>query len=360
MPVTLSLPARVESYVAAARWLGPWADPHERPLGVERRAWRGRDGQVAWVYRGRRATRRVFVVPGVHYDGPTDPRLDRLCRVFAATGAVVAVPFVAPYMRLEVSPTAIGCVRSVWSGLGDAAIYAASGPTTLFSISFGCLPALRLASDPEFAVAFEEVVTFGGYSDFGAAFRFALTGQSETDPGHAYDPLNRPVAFCSLLDQMDVRVFDAAGLRRAWVRYARRTWGRPEMKRGNRHLEEAAAVASTVDVRDRDLFLTGCGARDGGVELCMDALGRTEVSFTDPLARGEGLRARLLAVHGRSDDVVPSGQSLALAERAGRYTRSEAVLTGAYGHTGSSGMSLGAMTSELRGLARVLGRLSGA
>src|SRR4051812_21585875 len=84
-----------------ARWLGPWADSTASPevetrdeeiAGIAARVFRRHDST--------RFDRRVVIAPGLHYAGPDDPRLDRFCRVLAASGHLVIAPFVPSYLAL--------------------------------------------------------------------------------------------------------------------------------------------------------------------------------------------------------------------------------------------------------------------
>src|SRR4051812_18613188 len=83
-----------------ARWLGPWADSTASPDVFTRDDVIG--GMHVGVYESTelRSRRRVVVAPGLHYAGPDDPRLDRFCRVLAASGHQVIALFVPSYLAL--------------------------------------------------------------------------------------------------------------------------------------------------------------------------------------------------------------------------------------------------------------------
>ncbi len=331
-------------------------------MGIERRAreYSSAAGPAPlWVYArpGEVPARTIVVAAGVHYDGPTDPRLDRVCRVLAASGARVVVPFVRDYMRLRVTPAVVEDFASAWQTADAAGLTCEGDRNGVFSVSFGALPAARLVTDPRFADRFSGLVTFGGYADFDAAFRFALTGQGDDgDRVGAHDPLNRPVAFATLIDHMPFGG-DSGELRRRWVRYARRTWGRPEMKHDRRHEAVAHAEASGLGGEERDVFLLGCGVGEGGEQLCMEALAAADRTFTDPFAGVGALRARVTAVHGVDDDVIPPSQAHRIASRVRPISQADVHLTGLYGHTGGAGASPGALVRELRTMAAVVGAL---
>jgi pimeloyl-ACP methyl ester carboxylesterase len=220
----------VRSYLTLARWLGPWAPAEGAPPVARRelpiagpRPFRARLFQPIG-----RAPRRAFLVaPGLHHAGPDDPRMDRFCAVLAASGAAVLAPAIPDFLALRVTPEAADDFARALDAFGHR--------PTVFSISFGSLLALRLAAARPDQI--ERVVVFGGYADFAAAIRFSLSGQG--------DPLNRPVVFINLIDQL------GAGEHRepllaAWRRFVEATWGRPEMRTGDRWRTVARAIAADL------------------------------------------------------------------------------------------------------------------
>jgi pimeloyl-ACP methyl ester carboxylesterase len=355
----------LRSAAVLGAWLGPWAPPAARPQRVMRHALLAptRDGGTVkiWVYRPTRpAERAILISPGVHYDGPSDPRLDRLARILAASGANVAVPFVRDYMRLMVTPRAVTDLEAGWEAFCAAGHVPRGGATGVFSISFGCLPAARLVTNERHADSFTDLVTFGGYASFANALRFALGAGDRPENAGTHDPLNRPVAFATLLESMDLPPTDAVLLRRAWLAYARRTWGRPEMKQGNRYMREALEVARGLRGDDREVFLMGCGVLEGGLALCEGALTRVDTAFTDPFADVARLAARVMVVHGADDDVVPVTEAEVIRERVAPHAPVSVRVTGLYGHTGSQRVGAAELKREAATLVGVIRGLADA
>jgi len=328
--------------LATLAWLGPWASDARRPRAPRRTTLRvplddERTGQ-AWVYHPKgRPTRAVFVVGGVHYDGPTDPRLDRLCRIFANAGAIVCAPFIDDYMQLQVTPRAVEDVRAVFDAFVAGPLVPDGVDPGVFSISFGALPALRVATDPGRAERVSGVVLFGGYRDFERAFRYALCGELDGAIVHDNDPLNRPVLFQTLLHLMDAEPVDEVRLRRAWRRFAIRTWGRDTMKRDGRHIPVAESLTGEVHPDDVRLYLLGCGVGEGGTKLCVDALERMDTAWLDPVTDAGRIRCPVHIIHGRDDDVIPWSEAHALQAALAPHTDVTVSITGLYGHTGAGG-----------------------
>jgi hypothetical protein len=210
-----------------ARWLGPLTPATEVPTGVRRsrvRVQGKREVFDAWVYQpsAGRVRGALLLLPGLHYLGPADPRLDRFNRVLARSGVLVLSPFLPSFARLHVN-----------AALGPDAIAAYDTLTELpaarglrpgvFSISTGSLPAARVCAARDVG----GWVVFGGYHDFAECVRFSLTSGGGVVPA---DPLNRPVVYLNLLPFMPDTPADTAPLERALRRYVEQTWGRAEMK----------------------------------------------------------------------------------------------------------------------------------
>lgn len=339
------------SLMTLARWLGPWADPAMAPR-VETRDDQI-DGLRVRIYgSGRRPRATYLIAPGLHYAGPDDPRMDRFCRILAASGHLVIAPFVPDYLALTPSARAIVDfervfhARSRWS----------SQRPVVFSISFGSLLALALAA--EHAGAIERVVVFGGYADFHATLRFCLTGQVASGRAALRDPLNQPVVLMNLLAHLDPVCPDPGAVTAGWRRYVERTWGRPEMKAPERFAQIAHELAPEIPASVRELFHIGIGTQPGAVDLAMPALARFDARPLDPTPYLPRVRGRVDLVHGSDDDVIPFEQS---HELAGKLTNADVRVhvTGMYGHTGAQAPRLTAAAKEALTMLRVLRVLAG-
>jgi pimeloyl-ACP methyl ester carboxylesterase len=345
-----------------ARWLGPWAAEDRAPEVLRSTV------QVAGHLRGRlyrpvgRAARgAVLLVPGLHYLGPDDPRLDRFAAILAHAGGWVLAPYLPDFLALRLAPTLISDTRLAFESLESMADRPPGRPGVV-SISFGSLPALRLAADLPDRVG--PLLTFGGFSDWRAAMRFCLTGRLPHDPPEVtrpHDPLNRPVVFLELLPWLPDAPADPAPLAAAWRAFVEQTWGRPEMKAPERWRPVAAALAETLPAAERPLFLEGCGARDAGAQD--GGLARVEVALSrrpdpawlDPRPHLGRLRGPCFLVHGADDDVIPPTELAALRAAIPAEALGGAWVTGLYGHTGH-GASAG--WAELRAMLAILGALS--
>lgn len=350
-------------HLSVLRWLGPSSDPSIAPPSIVRQEllFRGPAGPMrAWVYRreGERPRGSVLVSPGLHYAGPADVRFDRFCRVLARSGALVMAPFLPTYLALDVTPSIVSELEHALDALLGHPDRP-SRPPSLFSISFGSMPALRVASAR--AAELSALVVFGGFHSFERTLRFALLGDRALggDGVRKHDPLNAPVVVQNLLPHFAPRPApgDEAQVRAAFRRYCERTWGRPEMKVERAFVKHAHAVAADLPPALRPLFLAATRVEEGIEPLALEALARglPQLRWIDPVPHLTRLPPTTL-VHGRDDDVIPFEESEALhASLRARGLPARLHLTGMYGHTGKA--SLGDLAHRARGLPQEIGSL---
>lgn len=347
------------------RWLGPWTDPTAAPSAVLRRAIHlpaSADSREmeAWIYRPERPPEgSLLLLPGLHYLGPADPRLDRFCRVLADAGALVLCPFLPDFRQQLVGPGLGSDASRALTALLELPDHPVSIAPGVFSISFGSLPALEVAATrPEVG----RLMLFGGYADWNETVRFCLTGRYGDDGrDRHHDPLNRPVVFRSLTPFFEGVDTDARNqVSEAWFEQVRRTWGRPELKEPGALDPIALEIGQHLHGAARTLYLQGVGLAPGGDERVGLALDRAgdHFDYLDPAPWGANVRIPTVIAHGRDDDVIPFEH----AERLRRIVPGARLfVTGAYAHTGQAPMrdlvpnaaaELRAMGGLIAGMAR--------
>ncbi len=325
----------------------------------------GQAGDVRlYVYRpALREARGVYLIaPGLHYAGPDDPRLDRFCRVLAHAGFVVVAPFLPDFLALRIAPSTTAHLAAAFDhAVAIADAEELEGPA-VFSISFGSRPAIELCAEERGRRA-TRLVLFGGFCDFDATVRFAITGRAEHE-GLAlilpHDPLNAPVVHLNLLPFHDEIDRDALAPKlRAMVEA---TWGRPELKVGDARAAHARPLAEALAERERAFFMEACGLVKGGEERLVRALANARDAFAwaDPRPFLARVHPPVSIVHGRDDDVIPWPQAHALQRALPSGHPHELIFTGLYGHTAVERPSPRALVSELSAMWRVVRAMSGA
>jgi pimeloyl-ACP methyl ester carboxylesterase len=358
--------SHARSALHLARWLGPWTSDSSLPSGVIRTELTIPSSDVAtrtmqaWLYRpqGHQHRGAYLLAPGLHYAGPADPRMDRFCKVLASAGYVVLAPFLPDFMELRVRSSLTDDLARCLQLLLDTPDWTAGRPPAIFSISFGGLPAIRLAADPDFRERIARLFLFGGYSDWSRTIEYCLTGNINGVSHRPRDPLNQPVVFMNLVDQLEGVPEDRATLVAAWRRYVEATWGRPEMKQPERYRPLASAAADQLDPELAFYFRLGCGLERGAYERCKAALDSPSIGrLLDPTPAMPEVRCPVTIVHGIDDDVIPYTESEALFQRFRETTETELHLTGLIDHTRSVA-KLGAGLGELKILRDICMRLA--
>lgn len=321
------------------RWLGPWTDAHLVPTNVERREviveplTSNERKFSTFVYRSTNRDRHVgslLLVPGLHFLGPLDPRMDRFARVLAAAGLYVLAPRLPDFQSLILDQRVFDDTLRAWKtleGLPDRP----QGRPGVFSISFGSLPSLWLASASPVAESVGSLIVFGGYADFKDTLRFCMNGR----PGAAHDPLNRPVVFMNLMPFLDGRPDNPTELFAALRAYVETTWGKPEMKVDGRWQAVARDVAKRLPEHLLPLYFAATGVEGKPNALVDAAITRAGDGFSwlDPRPLLGRVRCPVDLIHGADDDVIPYEHAFSLAQGLPAHLVRGVHVTGLYGHT---------------------------
>lgn len=352
-------------HASLVRWLGPTASVDAIPPGIVRKEISVPFSTPfrAWTYRRENmpVSGAVLMSPGLHFLGPSDPRFDRFCRVVARSGALVLAPFLPTYLGMDVRPSAVDELEAALDALLALPEIPVRKPS-VFSISFGSMPALRVAGRRGRDLS--SVVVFGGFCRFLPTIRFALRG----DGTRKHDPLNAPVVVQNLLPFVRPALDEPerAAIRAAFRRYCGATWGRPEMKVDRAFERPARAIAAELPERLASLFLQATRCEPGVEALVEDALALSEgaYSWIDPAPHLGRLSVPVTLVHGRDDDVIPFEESVAL-HQALSATGSDVRLhlTGMFGHTGKASLGevwgrAGETVAEVRAMVAMLRALA--
>lgn len=382
---------RRASAASLLRWLGPWTPETAVPRDVRQERVVIRAGRVPGLrgyWQGEALARpapwreagaptllelvRYFplgpvrghyvVVPGLHYLGADDPRLDRFCRVLASAGFAVHCPMLPGHLDLLLAPSSIDDLRLSLEHIAHELPHGTK--LTLFSVSFGSGPALTVAAQrPELVDA---VVTFGGYADLNAALSFCLDGVMHHE-GVARqlprDPLNSPVLFLNTLPYLGFK--DTEALERALREAAYRTWGRFEYKRPGARDVLLYELAERVPRAQREWFLMAVGLRPQAAGQSSSAWlteglrgGHEELRFARTMEGARRFTTPTVVLHGQSDDVIPWGEGPKLVGALSASARTRLFITGLFSHTGSERIGAAQVAEELKALYGMIDALS--
>lgn len=316
---------------------------------------RGEDMLDAAVYRPAEASGQLpgwVVLHGLTARGRRHPNLVHLARSMAASGALVLVPEIPEWSRLEVAPDiTVPTIRDAVLALG-AIEDVAHGRTAVLGFSFGATQALVASVDPALEGRLRGVAAWGAYCDLHAAFRCAVVGEHEWDAVRYHtepDPYGRWVmganyltAIAGFAEHRDVaHALHELALEAgesgvgAWDRRfdaskARHRRALPTAPKRELFDLFAPATDRAVD-RDRALAL----ARS----LAEAALEKDPL--LDPKPHLPRVRVRTLLAHGRYDRLVPFTSMYCLRELLPKDTVVRAETTALFAHSGGDAPKLG-------------------
>jgi len=268
----------------------------------------------------------IVLVPGVVPAGKDDPRLVALAYTLARLRFAVLVPDLAGLRRLQVR-------RSDVREVADAFVYLLSRPELvpggragIAGFSYGAGPVLLAGLEPDIRAQVRFILALGGYYDLNSIVSYFTTGYYRDEAGDwRYLAPRAYAAWVFGLSNADL-------LER-----------REDRSRLRAYLDELAAADSGDDplpprglAPDAEALLALLGNRDPArVPALIAGLSpsiRAELDGLNPAAHDlSALQAQVILLHGRSDNVIPYTESVALA-RALRPGQVELFLIDGFAH----------------------------
>lgn len=249
----------------------------------------------------------IVAVPGAVPLGKDDPRLVAFATTLARAGFAVLTPEIAGYRQLRIRPGDAGEVADAFAWLVSREDLAPAGRAGMAAFSYSVGPALLAALRDDVRERVRFIVGVGGYHDLPRAMRFFTTGWFEHEGRWQRitpDDTGRMVLAYSGLDYLadgaDRAVFDRMVAQR--------------MRDPHADLSPLAAQLGAGARSLYELALNDDPARFPALFARLPEAMRADIARLD-LARHDlrPLRARLLLVHGRNDNLIPWPESLALA-----------------------------------------------
>jgi len=249
----------------------------------------------------------LVAVPGAVPLGKDDPRLVAFATTLARAGFAVLAPDIEGYRELRIRPADAQDIADAFAYVASRPELAPDGRAGMFAFSYSVGPALLAALQDDIRSRVRFVVGVGGYHDLPRAMRFFTTGWYEHDSQSQRitpDDTGRMVLAYSSLDYLendaDRDVFDRM--------VAQRTRN-PDVDLSPlaAKLSEDARVVYELAVNDDPEKFDELFAQ-------LPRRMRADIDQLD-LARHDlqPLKARLLLVHGRNDNLIPWPESQALA-----------------------------------------------
>lgn len=250
----------------------------------------------------------LVLAPGAVPQGKDDPRIVAFARTLARAGFAVLVPQMAGFAELAIHPRDIQEVADAFVYLAGRPQLTPDGRAGMAAFSYAVGPVVLAALEPDIRERVRFIVGVGGYHDLPRAVRFFTTGWFEhagrwqaIEPD-AYGQMVLVRSARPYLERArDRALFDAMVERRIKNRAATLD----DLASGLSG--EGRAVYALVTNRDRERFPALFDALPADMKRDLAALNLADKDLAP-------LKARLILLHGKNDNLIPWPESLALAE----------------------------------------------
>jgi len=265
----------------------------------------------------------MVLVHGIHHLGIDEPRLVNFARAAASDGFAVLTPEIAALADYHVDSASIGTIGESSAWLEQRLD---TGPVTIVGVSFAGSLSLLAARDPHYAPHIRALALMGAYDDLARVVRFLATSRAEYPDGRSvpytahdygaavfvyshleqfFSPSDLPVAHDALRYWLWERPSDAQALF-------------PRLSPEGRTTMEIL-VARQID-RIRPKLLHAIQADE------------SQLAAISPEGKLGELRTPVFLLHGSTDDVIPSSETLWLERDIPRQDLREALITPVFSH----------------------------
>lgn len=295
-------------------------------------------------------SRAVTLVPGVHMDGIDESRLVGMADDLAKSGYLVLTVAPPDLRRFQITPANTDVIEDAAAWLAARPDLAPDGRVGMIGISFSGGLSLVAAGRPSLRGRVAFVLSFGGHGDLPRVLRYLCSGQAQAHPSAAAlarvpgaeHLATRPphdygvaVVLLGLADHV-VPAAQVAPLREGIRLYlAASSLTLVDMARADQEFAHARAYAATLPEPARTL-MTAVNDR------AVDKLGPVLLPVLDEAAaiqdpalspeRSPITDAPVFLLHGADDTVIPSAETVMLADYLHGHTPVHALLSGLITH----------------------------
>lgn len=265
----------------------------------------------------------MVVAHGIHHLGMDEPRLVSFARAVAGEGYAVLTPQITSLADYRVDSASIATIgeSAVWLERREG-----RGPVTIAGISFAGGLSLLAAAQVAYAPHVRALVLMGAYDDLGRVSRFLVTSQAQFPDGHfvpyaAHDYGAAVFVFAHLSQFFpDDDLPTAREALRYWL------WEEPQNARPliaklspQSRVVMNALVARRIDELKPQLLRA---IDDDDAEL----------AAISPQGHLASLRVPVYILHGSSDNIIPSTESLWLEKEVPAGYLRKVLITPAFSH----------------------------
>ena len=252
----------------------------------------------------------IVVIPGIAAAGKDDRRLVALAQTLARARFAVLVPDVPGFRAYQLRADDVEAIADAFQHLSQTPPLREGKPVGMFALSYAVAPAVLACLEPEIRDDVRFMVGLGGYHDLQSLITFFTTGYYRL-PGavdwrrmspHVYGKWLFTVSNAGLLDTPEDQAL-VEGL--AWDMLdpqAEEDFSFPWLQLGPGGL----ALIELVENTDRDNVAALIARLPERLREEMRALNPAQHDLSK-------MKATLILLHGRADNIIPYSESMALA-----------------------------------------------
>ncbi len=260
---------------------------------------------------------------GIHHLGIDEPRLMNFARAAASNGFAVLTPELAALVDYHVDAASIRTIGESTAWLQQRL---GTGPETVVGVSFAGGLSLLAACNPEYAPHFRSLVLMGAYDNLERVVTFLATSEAELpdgskEPYRAHD-YGAAVFVYSHLDQF----FSPADLAVAHDALRDWLWEKPY---------DAEALFPKLSLEGRttmEILITRQIERLRPKLLQAIRADEPELTAISPEGKLKALHTPVFLLHGSTDDIIPSTETLWLEREIPKPYLRSALITRAFSH----------------------------
>ena len=295
--------------------------------------------------------RTVTLVPGVHMDGISEPRLVGMAEDLAASGFNVMTVSTPDLQRFQITPRSTDIIEDAakWLAVNEQT---SDGKVGMLGISFSGGLSLVAAGRPELRDRVSFVMSFGGHGDLARVMKYLCSGNAPAMPplgdgathvaGAEHVSIKPPhdygvaVALLSFADRV-VPANQVEALRSGIMTFiTASSLDMVDKTKAAAEFSRAREMASALPEPSRTLMTY---VNDRAVDKLGPVLLPVIEKIDDPVAlaalspeRATPPAAPVFLLHGAEDNVIPSVETVLLAQHYRGKTDVHAVLSGLITH----------------------------
>jgi pimeloyl-ACP methyl ester carboxylesterase len=265
----------------------------------------------------------IVIVHGIHHLGIDEPRLVNLARAAAASGYAVLTPQVTALADYHVDADSIATI-------GESAAWLerrlGSGPVTVIGVSFAGGLALLAATDPQYAPHMRALVLMGAYGSLSRVSRFLASDQAELPDGRWIPYTAHEYGALVLIYDHLKQFFPATDLPVAHEALRDLLWEKPD---------DAELLFAQLSAEARTTMQTLFAHHVAQLRpqlLRVIATDDQELQALSPEGKLHELRVPVYILHGETDDIIPSTESMWLAKDVPWRDLRAVLITPAFSH----------------------------